>query len=244
MADAKTEKTLVRIVDEARAAFANDLVSIVLYGSALRDDFVAGRSDINVAIVLESLSFVHLRSLAERLPGWRSAGMAPPLFVDRAFLSRARDVFPMEVLDIRAEHRVLHGEDVFASIDVDFAHLRFELEHEARSKLLRLRVLFAECGAKKKVVRELMLDSVKTFVVLMRTLLRFRGTATQPAALRVLDQFEEDWVLLLPAVREVLHVASGSGDWERDAIETFADYLSDVEKLVDLVDRAVHEEAR
>lgn len=238
MADAKTEKLLARITADARAAFGADLVSVVVYGSAAGDDFVAGRSDVNVAIVLDAITFAHLQALAGHLPAWRKLGAAAPLFVDRAFLDRARDVFPMEILDIRARHRVLHGEDPFATAEVDFAHLRYELEQEARAKLLRLRVLFAEAGGRKAPVRELMLDSVKTFTVLMRALLRFRGADAPQASGTVLDRFETEMVVALPAVREVLQVAAG-GAWARDAGETFADYLADIERLVEVVDGAV-----
>jgi predicted nucleotidyltransferase len=244
MADPKTEKLLARITTEARAAFGGDLVSVVVYGSAAGDDFIAGRSDVNVAIVLDAISFPHLQALAAYLPAWRKQGAAAPLFVDHAFLARARDVFPMEILDIRAEHRLLFGEDVFTGLDVDFGHLRFQLEQEARAKLLRLQVLYAECGGGTKALRELMLDSARTFVVLMRSLLRFRGGEAPTAGLKVLDRFEEDMLLPLPALREVLLVAATAAAWERNVGEIFADYLSDVEKLVDVIDRAVHEGER
>lgn len=242
MADTKTEKHLDRVVAEARSAFGEELVSVVLYGSGARAGLFDDRSDLNLAIVVEEVSFALLRRLASCLPGWRKLGCASPLFVDRGFLERARDVFPMEILDIRAEHRVLHGEDAFAGLEIDFDHLRFQLEQEARGKLLRLRTLFAEVGGKPQPVRDLMVDSSKTFVILIRALLRFRRIDVPAIEPRVLDLFEEEFVLPLPALREVLLVRAGSAGWERDTLDTFADYLADVEKLVDRIDRAVRGE--
>ena len=243
MSDPKIEKAIARVVDDAREAFGADLVSLVLYGSAAGDEFLHGRSDLNFAIVLEKTTFAHLRSLASLLPGWHRLGAASPLFVDRDFVARARDVFPMELLDIQARHRLLHGVDVFASLVVDFTALRFQLEQEARSKALRLRVLYAESGGKKAAVRALMSDSVKSFLLLMRALLRVSGVDVPGTAVRTLDRFEEEQTLPLPALREVLHVLLDGAEWEREADETFSGYLAGVGSLVGLIDRATHPRA-
>jgi len=238
MLDAKTEEAVARITEEARTAFGTDLVSVVLYGSAAGADFVAGSSDLNFAIVLESISVSHLQALAARLPAWHRLGASTPLFVDRAFVERAVDVFPMEILEIQADHRVLVGVDLFAEIAVDFDHLLHQLEYESRAKLLRLQVLFAESGGKRKQVEEILRESVTPFLVVMRALLRFRNVRRPPSAVLMLDRFEEEFALPLPAVREVLGVKLGERRWTRDAVAMFADYLEDIERLVDLVDRA------
>ena len=116
MVDATTEKAIAQVVEQARAAFGSDLVSIVLYGSAAGEDFVPGRSDLNFALVFERVTFAHLKRLHAHLPGWHKLRVGTPLLFDRRSLDRARDVFPMELHDIKAQHRVLYGEEVFATL--------------------------------------------------------------------------------------------------------------------------------
>lgn len=237
MLDQKTESNLARVVDEARRTFADELVSVVLYGSATGDDFRPPRSDLNLAIVVEAIRISHLEALSRWLPTWHERGVATPLFIDRAFLAGAGAVFPMEVLDIQAEHRVLSGADVFAAISVDAEDLRRQLEYEARTKLLRLRVEFAQAGGSEKRLQPLMLESVKSFAALMRALLRLRRVAVPRGLAAGLDAFERAFDARLGAVREVLAVKVGTADWRRGAVDAFAAYLADVETLVALAEK-------
>lgn len=241
MLDAKSERSVARLTEEVRHLFGTDLVSLVLYGSAVGEDFTPGQSDLNLAIVLDRLRFAHLQALQQHLAAWHKLGAATPLLMDRQFLARARDVFPMELRDIQAQHRVLFGDEVFATLRIDARHLRYQAEHEARSKLLRLRVLFAEVGADQRRLRALMLDSVKTFVIVMRNLCRLRGGEGPPRYLAALDEFERLAGLSFPTMRCLVRVKLGLEPWPDGLDDTFASYLDEVVRLVDLTDRMVPE---
>ena len=241
MLDAKSERALAQLTEQMRAAFGPDLVSVVLYGSAAGDDFVPGRSDLNFAIVLERVTFPLLKVLHRYLPQWHKLGMAMPLLLDRPFLSRARDAFPMEFHDIKAQHRVLYGESVIANLTIDTRHLRYQAEHEARSKLLRLRGLYAEVGADPKGLPALMIDSVKTFVIIMRNFIRLQGGAAHSGYIQVLDQFERHTNLSFPTMRLLVRVRLGVEPWPETIDRTFAAYLEEVERLVNLIDRTLPE---
>jgi len=236
MVDPKSEAAVAQIAHEIRQVFGADLVSVVLYGSAAGDDFVPGHSDLNFAVVVERLAFRHLKALHPRLPGWHKLGAATPLLLDRRFLERGRDVFPIEFADIKAQHRVLFGEELFAIMVIDRRHLRYQSEYEARSKLLRLRVLYAEVGADRRRLEALMLDSAKTFVLIMRNLIRLDGPEPSVRHLDVLDEFERHSRLQFPTVRHLLRVKQGLEQWVADVDDTFQTYLNEVERLVDLVD--------
>lgn len=239
MLDARTEKAIAQVAQQARQVFASHLVSIVLYGSAAGEDFVPGQSDLNFAIVLDRLTFMHLKALQQHLPRWHKLGVATPLLLDRRWIERGRDVFPMEFHDIKAQHRVLYGEEVFATMVIDRRHLRYQSEHEARGKLLRLRTLYAEVGADRKRLERLMLDSVKTFVIIMRNFIRVRGGEGAERYLAVLDQFEAHFAVAFPTMRHLVAVRLGTERWANGIEETFASYLDEVERLIDLVDRAM-----
>lgn len=237
MLDRRAEHAIGQITEQVRKLFGDDLVCLVLYGSAASDEFVPGRSDLNMAIVLERLTFKHLKALHTFLPKWHKLGAATPLLLDRQFLDQARDVFPMEFHDIKTRHRVLYGEEVFATLAIEPRHLRYQAEHEARSKLLRLRALYAEVGAKRKRLETLMLDSAKTFVIIMRNLIRLQAAENHIGTLQIIDQFEARFGVELPTVRHLARVRQRMERRRSDAEETFAAYLREIEKLVDVVDR-------
>jgi len=244
MLDTKIETRLASMVADARAAFGADLVSVVLYGSAAGSDFHPATSDLNLAIVVERVTLAHLRVLGDHLPRWHRWGAAPPLFVERSFVTSARDVFPIEILDIQEERRLLFGSDIFADLVVSSEDVRRQLEYEARSKLLRLRLQFAECGGRRRAIRALMHDSAKSFSVLMRAFLRLRGLQAPHALMPLVQLFSAELRADFAGLRTVFAVAAEEAVWERDSDAAFAAYLCDIEAFVALVDEHAKSSSR
>jgi hypothetical protein len=238
MLDRRAEATLAAYTREVSAALGEGLVSLVLYGSAVGEDWVAGRSDLNTAIVVRQVTLDVLEALAPVVARWRRRGLAVPLIVDRDWLERARDVFPMELDDIHRGHRVLAGTDAFAGLAADPAALRRECEHEARGKLLRLRALFLDAGGRPKALEPLMLGSLKSFLVLLRHLLRLKGREPARGYAGVLAEGEAV-VGPLPVMRRLLAHRAG-GERLRPAVlrAEFGRYLGEVERIVAALDHA------
>lgn len=238
MPDARVDRVIARVVAEARQTFGPALVSIALYGSAVGEDYVPGESDLNFAIVLDQVRVEHLRGLHGVLPGWHRLGVATPLVVDRAFLDRARDVFPLELFEIQAQHRVLFGEQVFATLVLDGRNLRYEAEYEARSKLLRLRMLYAETGNRRREVETLVRESAKTFALVMKAVLRLRQQAAPVRYLEAVAAFEAATGTAFPTLRHALAVRLGRERWQAPPATLVERYLHEIERLVEIVDRA------
>ena len=156
--------------------------SALLYGSAARGDYIAGRSNINLLLVLEDASPTRLRAMAPAFATWRKADSEPPLLISRAEWLRASDVFPIEITDMRAGYQVLRGPDPLAGARVERADLRQALERELRGKLLRLRQGYAAAAGDEKVLGELAAASAGTILVLLRSLLTLTGRPVPAAA--------------------------------------------------------------
>ena len=236
MLDAKSERTVAAVADQLQVLFGTELVAVALYGSAAGSDFVPGRSDINIAVVLNSLEYQHLHALKRHTPRWRKDRVATPLVLDRAFLRSAADVFPMELNDLRTHHRIVYGEDVFAILVVNDTNLRYQCEHEARGKLLRLRELYIELGDNEGNLQGLMLDSLKTFLVVMRHLSRLRDQPHAPSYETVLDVFSRTFQCQFPTMNDLLQIKLGKAEWSGEVEELFRHYLGEVEKLVQVID--------
>lgn len=238
MLDVNIEKTLTQFTQEVRQLLADDLVALALYGSAVGDNFVPGASDLNVAIVVKDARFEVLQKLQPRVAAWHRMGFALPLLLDQDFLQRGRDAFPMEFHDIKEQHRLLWGEEIFQDFQIDTRYLRFQAEYEARSKLLRLRALYLECAEDHPRLRTFMLDSLKTFLILMRNLVRLHGRTGPLTYTDVLDQFEQHFHLAFPCMHQLITIRAGQHTWPAASLaELFREYLAEVEQIVRVIDQ-------
>ncbi len=239
MLNARSERAVTGVAEQLHALFGAHLVTAALYGSAAGGDFVPGSSDINIVAVLDKLAYHHLRALRPYATRWRKDRITTPLLLDRAFLESAADVFPMELYDLQAQHRVLYGEDVFASLTVRDQNLRYQCEYEARGKLLRLRHLYLELEGNRRPLQELMLDSLKTFLVIMRHLNHLRSQPRPASYETVLDVFSRTFACHLPVMGHLLQIKLAKAQWSGDVEDTFRRYLAEVEQLVQVIDHLV-----
>ncbi|HJR49689.1 MAG TPA: hypothetical protein VJ794_01200 [Gemmatimonadales bacterium] len=171
-------------LSQVDAALGNGY-SAVLYGSAARGDFVAGRSDLNLMLITEDLSAARLSGLGGAFAGWRKSGYEPPLVILRSEWARATDVFPIEITDMQSGYEVLRGPDPVAGLHVAPADLRRALEREFRGKLLRLRQGYVAAGGDPAALALLADRSAGTFLVLLRALLVLLGRSAQSTPMEV-----------------------------------------------------------
>ena len=187
------EQALERFVRDVRDVYGGDLVAVFLYGSATTGEHVAGRSDINVGVVLSRLTPVLLRKASGHLRAWARQGFATPLFFDPPYLRDALDVFPIEFLDMQIHHRTLWGPDLLADLRIGAEPLRRQCELELRGKLLRLRQAYVESSGSPRDLEAVLVSVASGLMVLARTLLRLahveEGGTTEAALDRVETQF-------------------------------------------------------
>ncbi len=223
------------------SALGENLVSLVLYGSAARGTHVAGRSDINLLLVVRNASVEALHAVTPMMAEWVKAGQpAPLIFSDEEWRSSA-DAFPIEVEDMRDAHRVLAGKDPLDHLTTRRSDLRLELEREVMGKVLRLRTEYAVAAADGKALGRLLVHSASTFFVLLRALLRLTGGAPparhdalvkEAAAAAGFDPRAFDWVLAAmdgkpPAELKPYDPVAGG---YVDAMEKLADYVDAMDR--------------
>lgn len=118
----------------------------ILFGSAARGDFLPGRSDVNLMLIVDRADPAELARLRPAFRRWRKAAAGLPLVISRDEWLHGVDVFPIEICDLRAAHRVLRGPDLVAHLRPEPTDLRRALEKEFRGKLLRLRQRYVAHG--------------------------------------------------------------------------------------------------
>jgi len=224
--------TLEELVKQLRSAYGGHLSSVVLYGSGAAGDYVKGKSDYNVLVLLDRIDAETLAAASAVANAWREAGNPPPMTMTVDEWRRSGDVFPMEYADILQRHRVLFGTAPFDGITISRDHLRLQLEQQVMGKLLQLRQGALLAGTEGKRQLELISASLSTIMVLFRATLRLKGE--QPAtdniavAERVAALAGFDGSPFLRAV----HNQRGEQKIDAsDAGAVLAQYLSGVERL-------------
>jgi hypothetical protein len=82
-----------------------------------------------------------------------------------------------------------------------------------------------------------MLDSLKTFLILMRNLVRLQGKTGLLTYTEVLDQFEQHFQQAFPRVRQLIAIRAGQQQWSETLIANFfRDYLAEVQQIVAVID--------
>ena len=232
------EKLLNELVSRLRKAYGDDLVSVVLYGSAASGEYHEKFSDLNVLCVLNSVGVQELIQGQEAVRWWRKQNQPLPLFLSREEIENANDVFPIEFLDIQHNHRILHGEDVAAKIQIDTRQHRSLVEHELRAALLRLRERFLGLQHDKGDVARLMLDSVSTFATLFRHALILSGGAAPVKKREVFRAAAERLGISAEPFEKLLAAREKNRKLtEAEVLPLFEAYLAEVTRMAEVVDK-------
>lgn len=230
-----------KLVEELKQACPTGLKSVVLYGSAAAGDHSGKQSDYNVLVVTEDMDLDTLNALAKPASAWAKAGNPAPMLFTEERLAKATDVFPIELLDIRECHKVLHGEDLVQGLEIDTKNLRLEIEHELRGNLIRLRQSYLLTQGKSKAVADLMIQSLSTFLVLFRASLRLFEEQVPQKKFEALEKLSTHLAFDGSAFRTVQGLKDGTRKTKDIVIEElFNRYLKTVECVVDAVDAYIH----
>jgi predicted nucleotidyltransferase len=232
------EKLLQGLIARLKNAHGDDLVSVVLYGSAATGEFHEKFSDLNVLCVLKSIGVRELEKGTEAVGWWLKQKQPLPLFLSREEVENSHDAFPIEFLDIQKAHRALFGEDVVASIDVKTDQHRRQVEHELRAGVLRLRSRYQEMQQNPKDVARLMLDSLPTFSTLFRHAL-ILGGAEAPSKKREIFQAAAGRFSISPEpFLKLLETREGKRKLsDEETKPLFAEYLTEITRMTAAVDK-------
>jgi hypothetical protein len=225
-------------VAQLQRVYGGGLAAVILFGSAAAGEHIAGRSDYNVLVLVDSVTVERLRATAAALVGWKKAGHAAPQLMTVGEWRSSADAFPMEYADIIERHKVLYGAAPFDGIRVAPRDLRVQVEHQARGKLLQLRqrVLGTGTSADADIV-ELLAGASSTIMIVFRGVERLHGTApatdnealARSVAARV--GFDPD-----PFVRVIRHVRGAERITPTQAVPILDGYLAGLERVVGHVD--------
>ena len=156
--------------DDCKALFGEDLISIILYGSATGKNYRPGKSDINFMIVLSEEGIDRLDSAFKHVEKWRKRKVAVPLFLTETYIRTSTDVFPIEYLNFQGNHVLVYGKDLLEELSFDHNWVRLQCEREIKGKLLLLREAYLETSGKARGLKGLIGQSIQAFAAVFEAL--------------------------------------------------------------------------
>lgn len=177
------DKSIAQLVSQeflplVREIFGDRLVSVVLYGSGADGSFRPGVSDVNVLILLDEPQPTLLEGFAREAKRKMKKHRITPMVISEEEYRRGADVFPMEYMDIRDRHVVLHGRDITGELEFSEANLRQQLEQQLRGALFSLRQLIVAARGRERVLKRELPRWQGTLQTLFKGLITLTGATT------------------------------------------------------------------
>jgi predicted nucleotidyltransferase len=233
------EETSSSFMQEIKEIFNKDLISIILFGSAVTDDYIPKKSDLNFLIVLDSKGIQKINRAQKRINKWLKKKISPPLFLTKDYILSSLDSFPIEFLNMQSAYQVIFGKDTLSTLKLNKKDIRLQCERELKSKLLHLRQGYILTRGKAKALRGLIQKSIVTFTSIFKALLYLRGKEIPGTKKEVMittcqefQEIEESFFLNLLSIRE-----SGTKLSKDELDKNVQTYIVQIEALGEAVDK-------
>ena len=232
------EELLDELTRRLTRDLGDSLICLALYGSAAAGDYDADCSDLNLLAVLVAIGPAELERAYETVDWWLRKKQPAPVLLSLEEIENGADAFAIELYDVRHAYRVLHGRDVIAGLEVHPARHRHQVEHELRSRLVRLRERYLALQRDRKAVTALMSDSLPSFATLLRHAALLAGGAPHMRKREAIAEAAKRLGIDPVPFEEIITVRNGEKRLADAAIAPlFEAYLREIDKAARFVDR-------
>ncbi len=236
----ETQQLLRSYVKDVVKTYGNQLEGMLLYGSAVRGEFLPGRSNLNLLLFLSSYDVELLKQYNGIHKRWSKEQIVVPLFLTKDDLQSAASVFPLEYLDIHECHRVLWGQDPFVGFKVDTRFLAGEVLQSLRGNLLRVRQRFVEGGGTEEAATILLPLSVTALLPVLRGVQRVMGRPVLSHGEPLVKDIEASCEIDLSGLRDAWLLKRGQiSPGQKEVPRLMNRYLASLGRLVATVEARV-----
>jgi hypothetical protein len=166
---------LNRLKEELAHAAGSNLQGLILFGGLARGRYHAGRSDVNLIVLLNDLSTTSLAAVAPALRNARRALGVDAMLMAKAEVAAFAEAFPTKFLDIKNHHQVLAGVNPFVDLSVSREQIRLRTAQELRNLQLRLRRRYVDMANDAPMLNRTLARAARSLALQLMTLLRLAG---------------------------------------------------------------------
>ncbi|MEZ5338297.1 MAG: hypothetical protein R3F46_08510 [bacterium] len=167
-------QALEQLSSSLQGSLGENLRSLVLYGSSVRNDFSRSSSDINLLIVLQHNTAAAQRAIGTAIE--QSSLRVSPLVLGQDGSQRSMQCFALKFADIMRRDELIFGVDPFSGFDVSLERRRFLVEQGLRNSKLRLSNAYVLAQAEPQRYLRALRQAVPRIFADLAELLRLDGS--------------------------------------------------------------------
>ena len=229
-------ESLTRYVEHIQQNWSADLGALILFGSAARGDFIVGRSNINLLLVIKKQSVDLMQRAGQLHKEWGKHQFIAPLIMTEEDLVRSRSFFPLEFLQMTQNSILLAGQDPFGERQIDRTRLAWQSEQELMANLLRLRQRFIEGEGRIEAIQALLMLSISAVLPSIRGLLHVLGHQANENDTKTLEMLSDILKCDSTVFLEILNMKKGlRSPGKYEWLKAFEQYLHSLELLMQRV---------
>ena len=160
----KLSAAIQSLASSLTESLSENLVSVVLYGGMVKNDFIKETDRVKMMIVLKEVTISCLDKISEALISTKRARQIQLLTLTTSDLNTSTDVFPIKFLDMQQDYEVLSGDDVVKKLEVGRDNLRFRCEQEIKNLMLRLRAMYMQSRKNNEALQTMLLKGYYSFL--------------------------------------------------------------------------------
>ena len=225
------QRHLDLFVAAAQTAFGDDLAAAVLFGSAA-DGQVRATSDVNLLLLLKRFTPQTADALRAPLRLAHAAIDLQVMFLLERELTQAADAFAVKFADIIARHRVLLGNDPFASLHTSRDAMLRRLRQVLLNQQVRMRERYMLLSLNEEQLAGAIADAAAPLRAAAASLAQLEGKPAQSGK-QALEAFVEQ--LGEPALHTALQAMSTARETARlapgQALPAFTSLMAITERL-------------
>ncbi|MFA4992428.1 MAG: hypothetical protein WC571_00500 [Candidatus Omnitrophota bacterium] len=168
----KLEREINLFILDLNKIYKEDLLSIILYGSAASSEFVPVYSNLNILVILRSTALDELKKATREVNKFKNLA---PLFLTEEYILSSIDIFPIEFLDMQENYMLLYGKDFLKDLRMDLRNLRFQCEQELKIRLLNLKQLYLGLNNHPAALKEPLIKAFTSVLHILRNVLRLKN---------------------------------------------------------------------
>jgi predicted nucleotidyltransferase len=234
----KPEHIFEELTADLKETLRDDLVSVILFGSGAKKDYIPGKSDINFLIVVSEPAMNRLESISPLVSKWKKRKVATPLVMTQTDLCTSIDSYPVEFLNMERHYRVVFGEDVLAGLKFKPDYIRLQCERELKGKSLLLIQRFFETEGSPRKLRTLIAASITAFISIFNALLFLKGIPIPDNKREVVRETALHYGISLDVFIKCIDIKEGIVDFQKTEIrDIFNSYLRETRGLINRIER-------
>ena len=191
--------------DKILKELGDNVLSMLVYGSAAGINYNPAVSNINIAIIVKRLDVSVLNQIVAAVKWGHKNRISSPLMLTKEYVLSSLDVFPIEFSEIKQQHKLILGEEIFSDLNIPVRDVSLLCEQQVKGKLLHLRQAYLDIGSNPAVLKRILVSTLSDLMPIFRQLIILKGEKPFELNEEMLGQLARIYTLDQQAFLAVYH---------------------------------------